>query len=50
MTRTLPFPPRPAAPDVPLVHVVVIRGVWEAPNAEQAASDYLSCHDDAGVA
>lgn len=30
--------------------VAVIRGVWEAPNAEAAASDYLSCYDDAGVA
>ncbi|MDB4881057.1 MAG: thiE [Gemmatimonadetes bacterium] len=30
--------------------VAVIRGIWEAPNAEQAAGDYLSCHDDAGVA
>lgn len=26
----------------------VIRGIWDAPNAEQAASDYLSAHDDAG--
>jgi thiazole tautomerase (transcriptional regulator TenI) len=30
--------------------VAVIRGVWDAPNAERAASDYLSCYDDAGVA
>ena len=30
--------------------VAVIRGIWDAPNAEQAASDYLSCYDDAGVA
>ncbi len=28
--------------------VAVIRGIWDAPNAEQAASDYLSAHDDAG--
>jgi thiazole tautomerase (transcriptional regulator TenI) len=30
--------------------VAVIRGIWDAPNAEQAASDYLSCYDDAGAA
>jgi thiamine-phosphate diphosphorylase len=30
--------------------VAVIRGVWDAPNAERAASDYLSCYDDAGAA
>jgi thiazole tautomerase (transcriptional regulator TenI) len=30
--------------------VAVIRGIWDAPNAERAASDYLSCYDDAGVA
>jgi thiazole tautomerase (transcriptional regulator TenI) len=30
--------------------VAVIRGIWDAPNAEQAASDYLSCHDHAGIA
>lgn len=30
--------------------VAVIRGIWEAANAEQAANDYLSCYDDAGVA
>jgi thiazole tautomerase (transcriptional regulator TenI) len=29
--------------------VAVIRGIWDAPNAERAASDYLSCYDDAGV-
>lgn len=29
--------------------VAVIRGIWDAPNAERAASEYLSCHDDAGV-
>jgi thiazole tautomerase (transcriptional regulator TenI) len=29
--------------------VAVIRGIWSAPNAERAASDYLSCYDDAGV-
>jgi thiamine-phosphate diphosphorylase len=28
--------------------VAVIRGIWDAPNAERAASDYLSCYDDAG--
>ena len=28
--------------------VAVIRGIWDAPNAEQAASDYLSAYDDAG--
>lgn len=27
--------------------VAVIRGVWDAPNAERAASDYLSAYDDA---
>jgi thiazole tautomerase (transcriptional regulator TenI) len=26
--------------------VAVIRGIWEAPNAERAASDYLSCYDN----
>ena len=26
----------------------VIRGIWDAPNAEQAASDYLSAYDHAG--
>jgi thiazole tautomerase (transcriptional regulator TenI) len=30
--------------------VAVIRGIWDAPNAERAAGEYLSCHDDAGVA
>lgn len=30
--------------------VAAIRGIWDAPNAERAASDYLSCYDDAGVA
>jgi thiamine-phosphate diphosphorylase len=30
--------------------VAVIRGIWDAPNAERAASDYLSAHDDAGAA
>lgn len=30
--------------------VAVIRGIWDAPNAERAASDYLSAYDDAGVA
>ena len=30
--------------------VAVIRGIWDAPNAEQAASDYLSAYDDAGKA
>lgn len=29
--------------------VAVIRGIWDAPNAEQAARDYLSAYDDAGV-
>lgn len=27
--------------------VAVIRGIWDAPNAERAASDYLSAYDDA---
>jgi len=27
--------------------LAVIRGIWDAPNAEQAASDYLSAYDDA---
>jgi thiamine-phosphate diphosphorylase len=27
--------------------VAVIRGIWDAPNAEQAASDYLSAYDAA---
>jgi thiamine-phosphate diphosphorylase len=30
--------------------VAVIRGIWDAPNAERAASDYLSCYEDAGAA
>lgn len=30
--------------------VAVIRGIWDAPNAERAASDYLSAYDDAGDA
>jgi thiazole tautomerase (transcriptional regulator TenI) len=30
--------------------VAVIRGIWDAPNAERAARDYLSRYDDAGVA
>ena len=30
--------------------VAVIRGIWDAPNAERAASDYLSRYDDAGAA
>ena len=29
--------------------VAVIRGIWDAPNAEQAASDYLSAYDNAGI-
>ena len=30
--------------------VAVIRGIWDAPNAERAAADYLSCHDEASAA
>lgn len=30
--------------------VAVIRGIWDAPNAERAAGDYLSAYDDAGGA
>lgn len=30
--------------------VAAIRGIWDAPNAERAASDYLACHDDVGGA
>jgi thiamine-phosphate diphosphorylase len=30
--------------------VAVIRGIWDAPNAERAAGDYLSCYDEAGAA
>jgi thiazole tautomerase (transcriptional regulator TenI) len=30
--------------------VAVIRGIWDAPNAERAAGDYLSCYDDVGAA
>ena len=30
--------------------LAVIRGVWDAPNAERAASDYLSAYDDAAGA
>ena len=30
--------------------LAVIRGIWDAPNAEQAASDYLSAYDDAAGA
>jgi thiamine monophosphate synthase len=29
--------------------IAAIRGIWDAPNAERAASDYLSCYDDAAV-
>ncbi|CAN5173796.1 thiamine phosphate synthase [soil metagenome] len=29
--------------------VAVIRGIWDAANAEQAASDYLSAYDHVGV-
>ncbi|CAN5762520.1 thiamine phosphate synthase [soil metagenome] len=29
--------------------VAVIRGIWDASNAEQAASDYLSAYDHVGV-
>jgi thiazole tautomerase (transcriptional regulator TenI) len=29
--------------------LAAIRGIWDASNAERAASDYLSCYDDAGV-
>jgi thiamine-phosphate diphosphorylase len=29
--------------------IAVIRGIWDASNAEQAASDYLSAYDDVGV-
>ena len=29
--------------------LAVIRGIWDAPNAEQAARDYLSAYDDAGI-
>jgi len=30
--------------------VAVIRGIWDAPNAERAASDYLSAYDNAAGA
>ena len=30
--------------------LAVIRGIWDAPNAERAASDYLSAYDDAAGA
>ena len=30
--------------------LAVIRGIWGAPNAERAASDYLSAYDDAAAA
>ena len=30
--------------------VAVIRGIWDAPNAERAAGDYLSCHDETSAA
>lgn len=29
--------------------IAVIRGIWDAPNAEQAASDYLSAYDHVGL-
>ena len=29
--------------------VAVIRGIWDAPNAERAANEYLSGYDDAGA-
>ena len=28
--------------------VAVIRGIWDAPNAEQTATDYLLAYDHAG--
>jgi thiamine monophosphate synthase len=33
--------------DAGVAGVAVIRGVWDAANAERAASDYLSTYDDA---
>jgi thiazole tautomerase (transcriptional regulator TenI) len=30
--------------------LAVIRGIWDAANAEQAASDYLSAYDNAAGA
>jgi thiamine monophosphate synthase len=30
--------------------LAVIRGIWDATNAERAASDYLSAYDDAAGA
>lgn len=30
--------------------VAVIRGIWDAPNAERAAGEYLSAYDEAGAA
>jgi thiazole tautomerase (transcriptional regulator TenI) len=38
----------PALHAVGVHGVAMIRGIWDAPNAEQAASDYLSAYDDAG--
>ena len=29
--------------------VAVIRGIWDAPNAERAAGDYLTAYDDAAA-
>ena len=29
------------------IGLAAIRGIWDAPNAERAASDYLSAYDDA---
>lgn len=36
--------------DAGVYGVAVIRGIWDAPNAEQAASDYLSAYDNAAGA
>ena len=38
----------PALRAVGVHGVAVIRGIWDAPNAEQAANDYLLSYDDAG--
>ncbi|MEO7454865.1 MAG: thiamine phosphate synthase [Gemmatimonadaceae bacterium] len=40
----------PALRGIGVHGVAVIRGIWDAPNAERAASDYLSSHDEAGAA
>jgi thiamine monophosphate synthase len=36
--------------DAGVYGIAVIRGIWDAANAEQAANDYLSAYDNAAGA